>query len=160
MRWDLRIAAPKDFQYQSLHGISIKCVPQSHHLIQDTSQGPNIRFLVVGLLLTYLWRQIIRCSNCGLSAIIGMLEHSGNSKVTDLNGAILVHENILSLQVSVEDLSIVNMLNGEGHLNEPVQYLVLAIANLAYLLLISYLSVEVSAVGVVHDNTQTAFIHK
>lgn len=53
-----------------------------------------------------------------------------------------------------------NVLYGEGHLNEPVKYLVLAVTHLANLFLIRYLRVEVATVGIVHHDTQTSLIHE
>jgi hypothetical protein len=58
-----------------------------------------------------------------------MLQHAGDSEVTNLNLSILSHKNVLGLQVSVQDFSVVYMLNCERHLHKPVQNLVLGVAN-------------------------------
>jgi len=60
----------------------------------------------------------------------------------------------------VQDFPVMNMLNGEAHLDEPVEDLVFAIAYFAYLLLIGYFRVQVSAIGIVHYDAETSFIHE
>jgi len=58
-----------------------------------------------------------------------MLQNTGDTEVTNLNLTRLCHENVLCLQISVQDLLIVDVLNGEGHLDEPIKNLILTIAN-------------------------------
>jgi len=49
-----------------------------------------------------------------------MLKHPCYSEVSYFYLAILGHENILGLQISVQDLPIMNVLDSESHLHEPV----------------------------------------
>ena len=58
-----------------------------------------------------------------------MLEHARNTEITDFNLAWLRHEDVLSFQISVQDLPIMDMLDGKGHLDEPVQDLILTVAD-------------------------------
>ena len=58
-----------------------------------------------------------------------MLEHSRNAKVTYFNLTASGHEDVLSLQVSVKNLPIVDVLDGKGHLDEPVENLIFIVAN-------------------------------
>ena len=60
----------------------------------------------------------------------------------------------------MQNFPVVNMLNGESHLNKPVENLVFTVAYFANLLLVCDLSVEVSSVSIVHDDAETALIHK
>jgi hypothetical protein len=124
-----RVSASQDLQDESLHGIGVKSMFESDHLVEDAPQTPNIRFLVVRLLLTDLGREVVRCANSCLRTVISVLEDPGNPEISNFDGSLLSHENVLSFQVSVEDLLVVNMLNGEGHLNEPIEDLVLAVAD-------------------------------
>jgi hypothetical protein len=135
-------------------------VAKSNHFVQDASKRPNIRLLVVRLLLADLWRQVIRSSYSCLSAIIGVLQNTSNTKVTNLDRPILVHEDVLSLQISVQNFPVVNMLNSESHLNKPVENLVFTVTDFANFLLVGDLSVEVSSVCIVHDDAETALVHK
>jgi len=57
-------------------------------------------------------------------------------------------------------LPIVYMFNCEAHLHEPVKNLILRVHNLAYLLLISNLCVQISTICIVHDNAQTFLVHE
>ena len=133
---------------------------QSDHLVQDATQGPDIRLLIVRLFLANLRGQVIWCSNSCLSAVIGMLENSCDTKVTDFDRAILVHENVLCFEISMKNFSVVNMLDGQGHLNEPVEDLVFTVAHFSYLFLVSNLGIQVSTIGIVHDDTKTPLVHK
>ena len=60
----------------------------------------------------------------------------------------------------MQDFAVMNVLYGQGHLHEPVEDLVFAVADLANLLLVVDLRVEVAAVGIVHHDAQTALVHE
>jgi hypothetical protein len=49
-----------------------------------------------------------------------MLEYSCNTEISNLYLVSLSHENILSLKISMQDFSIMNMFDSQTHLNEPV----------------------------------------
>ena len=65
-----------------------------------------------------------------------MLQHSCDTKVANLDLARLGHEDVLSLEISVKDLPVVDVFDCEGHLYEPIENLILTVAHLADLLLI------------------------
>lgn len=89
-----------------------------------------------------------------------MLEHSCDTEVTNFYGPILVHKDVLCFQVSVQDLPIVDVLDGESHLHEPVEDLVLAIANFTYFLLVCNLGIQIAAICIVHYYTKASFVHE
>jgi len=60
----------------------------------------------------------------------------------------------------VQNFPVVNMLNSESHLNKPVENLVFTVTDFANFLLVGDLSVEVSSVCIVHDDAETALVHK
>ena len=60
----------------------------------------------------------------------------------------------------MQNFPVVNVLNGESHLNKPVENLVFTVADFANLLLVGNLGVEVATVSIVHDDAETALIHK
>ena len=60
-----------------------------------------------------------------------MLEHASDAEISDFDLAALCHENILCLQVTMQNLSVVYVLDGKGHLHEPVEDLVFTVANYA-----------------------------
>ena len=88
-----------------------------------------------------------------------MLQHPRYSKVPDLDLSLRRHEDILLLQISVQDPLVVNMLNGQAHLHEPVQNLVLGDQLLHLLLILDFL-VHVAAVRVVHHDAQVLVVHE
>lgn len=102
---------------------------QGHHLVEDAAKGPDVRLLIVRLLLADFRRQVVRCSNGGLGTVVRVLENSCDTEISDLDLAILRHKNVLGLQVAMQNLPVVNMLDGQRHLYEPVKNLVLRVAN-------------------------------
>jgi hypothetical protein len=49
------------------------------------------------------------------------LKHFGNTEVSQLNNTLLSKENVLALQVSMNNLSVVNMLHCETYLRKPIE---------------------------------------
>ena len=112
---------------------------KSDHFVENATQRPNIRFLVVRFLLANFWRKVVRSSNGSLSTVVGVLQHTRDAEISDLDGSVLVHENVLSLQVSVQNFSVVDVLDGQRHLHKPVENLVFAVADFADFLLVGNL---------------------
>jgi len=135
-------------------------VPQCHHLVEDATEGPDITFLVIRLFLADFRREVIGRADGCLGAIISMLEDSSDAEIADFNLTALSHEDVLRLQVTMQDLAVMDVLNGEGHLDEPVEDLVLTVANSPDFLLIRNLSIKIAAICVVHHNAKTPLIHE
>ena len=89
-----------------------------------------------------------------------MLEYSSYAEISYFYRSVLIHENILCLQVSMQDLPIVDVFYCQSHLHEPVQNLILAIADFTYLFLVCYFGIEITTVSIVHNNAETAFVHE
>jgi hypothetical protein len=104
-------------------------VAQSDHFVENAAEGPDVRLLIVWLLLTDLRRQIVRSTDSSLCAIVSVLEYSSNTEVTNLDLAVLRHEDVLSFQVSVQDLPVMNVFDCKRHLHEPVQNLVFRVTH-------------------------------
>lgn len=85
---------------------------QSHHFLKDAAQRPHVTLLVVGLLLADLRRQVLGSADCGLRTVLSVLEHSGNAEVAHFDLAFVVQEDVLRLQVPVQDLAVVDVLDG------------------------------------------------
>ena len=60
----------------------------------------------------------------------------------------------------MQDLTVVNVLDGQSHLHEPVENLVFTVAHFAIFLFFRNQGVQVTTVGVVHDDAQTPLVHK
>ena len=102
---------------------------ESDHFIQDTPKRPDIRLLVIRLFLANFWRQVVWSSYCCLGTIIGVLEYTSYAKITDFDLAALCHKDILCLEITVKDFSVMNMFYSECHLDEPVKNLILRVAD-------------------------------
>ena len=108
-RWDSRVVATQDLEDETLHGVGVEGMPQCDHLVQDAPQRPNIRLLVIGLLLANLGREVIRGTDGCLCTIVSVLEDTGNSKVTNFYLSTLGHEYVLRLQVAVKNFAVVDV---------------------------------------------------
>ena len=91
------VAAAQDLEHQALHGVGVERVPQRHHLVQYAAKGPNVGFLVVGLFLAYLRTQVVWGTDGSLGAVVCVLQHPCNAKVSNLDLVVLGHEDILGL---------------------------------------------------------------
>ena len=119
-RRDGRVIASQDLEDQAFHRVSIKGMSQSDHLVQDATQWPNIWLLVVRLLLADLWREVVWCADSCLGTVVSVLEDTCNAEVSDLDLATLSHENVLRLEITVQNLPVVDVFDRKGHLDEPV----------------------------------------
>ena len=78
--------------------------------------------------MTDLRGEVVGCSDSGLGAIIGMLEDTCDTEITNFDLSTLSHKDVLRLQITMENLSIMDMLDGKGHLDEPIQDLIFTVA--------------------------------
>ena len=76
MRWDLRVDALDDFVIEAFHVFGCKRRVKRYHLVEDGSKRPDVRRLVVGLILPDLRGRIVRRACLGLhNAMLGYLRH-------------------------------------------------------------------------------------
>jgi hypothetical protein len=61
-----------------------------------------------------------------------MLKDSCDTEVSNLDLVILGHEDVLSLQITMQNLSIMNVLDSKSHLHEPVKDLILTVYDCKY----------------------------
>lgn len=88
-----------------------------------------------------------------------MLQYSSNSKVANLDLIVLSHEDVLSLEISVQNFPVMNVLDGKSHLHKPVKQLLLWDQLLDFLLILNLL-IHVAAICIVHDDAKKLLIHK
>lgn len=84
-----------------------------------------------------------------------MAKDSRNAEVAELDDVLLGNEDILALDVSVEDFAIVDVLQAEADLGEPVHDLGFGEVPAT---LVGDEFGEVSAVGEVHDDAQVSLL--
>jgi hypothetical protein len=80
-----------------------------------------------------------------------VLEHSSYTKVTQFDNTLLGHKHILTLDVSMKNLSIVHMFHAKTNLSEPIEDL--ALGKVSTFLLLNFCS-EIATVGVVHNDAE------
>lgn len=88
-----------------------------------------------------------------------MLQHACDPEVAHLDLALAVKEYVLRLQVPVQYLAVVDVLDGQRDLHEPVQDGVLGEALPVRLLLGDHLE-HVAAVRLVHHDAQAPLVHE
>ena len=87
------------------------------------------------------------------------LPHLSDAKVSKLYYAVGREEDVLALQITVQNLAVVHVLEREAQLHKPIQNLVLRQQlrrGEASLLLQA--SVQIAAVGKVHDDVEVGFV--
>ena len=124
MIWDSLIDTSEDFAVEASHIICSEWRPERDRLIQNATQRPNIALHVVGLVTPHLWTRIVWRS--GLSVKKASLGDFGNIHVTELRLAIFVEEHICTLQISVENVSVMKSLQSFDNENENFPNVVLS----------------------------------
>ena len=96
---------------------------EGSHLVKHDAHGPHISTERIRLCLDHFGGQVVGCSDHRLRLLHGGLEHLGNAKVADLDNALLRQKHILSLQISVNNFSVMDVFHSQANLGEPVEYL-------------------------------------
>lgn len=110
-----------------------------------------------------LWGKIIGCTNDSFGLRLSVTEYSGDTEITQFDHALLCEEDVLGLQVSVQYLSVMDVLQRKTYLSKPVENVILApilqfpTCLVPYLILFLDFTLQVTAVCKVHDNAQFAF---
>mmetsp|Transcript_37485 Transcript_37485/g.81990 ORF Transcript_37485/g.81990 Transcript_37485/m.81990 type:complete len:218 (+) Transcript_37485:876-1529(+) len=86
---------------------------QGTKLKKNTSKSPDIRGPRIRSLLTDLWTQVVRSTNCGPRTRRCVVEHLGNPKITDLENVVFRQKHILRLQITVENVTIMHVLQSQ-----------------------------------------------
>ena len=91
-----------DLFEQFVRSVSSERWSQHCHLIEDTSQRPNIAFVVVRFLIPHLRRGVVRRSSLGDSERIDQM--FGDIQITNF-GNFAVEEDVGRFDISVDDVS-------------------------------------------------------
>ena len=109
-----------DFENQSKQIFCVKGVFERAELVQNATQGPNIRLVGVRFILAHLGGHVVRCSLDRHGMVLGALQHLRDTKVTQLHRIALGQENVLRLNIPMQNLTTVNVIEGKAQLDEPV----------------------------------------
>ena len=83
-----------------------------------------------------------------------MLKNSCNTEITKLDNALLCHEHILALDVSVQNLSVMHMLHAQTNLSKPIQNL--GLRKVSPFLVLDSLG-QITTIGIVHHDAEVTF---
>lgn len=120
MCWNVSIFTLNDFLCQLMKTLCIKWWLQSAHFIKQNTKWPNIRLEAIWLGLNNFRWEIIWCSNNCFSFGSCFTENSGNTEITKFNHTFFRKENILRFKISVQYLSIVDVLQSQAYLSKPI----------------------------------------
>mmetsp|Transcript_3661 Transcript_3661/g.10534 ORF Transcript_3661/g.10534 Transcript_3661/m.10534 type:complete len:532 (+) Transcript_3661:287-1882(+) len=154
---DGRELAPEDLVAQLAHRPGLEGHCEGGHLVEDAAQGPHIRGKGVWPALPDLRGHVVRRADLSLGH--GVLEHLGNTQVPNLEDPPLTHHDVAGLDVTVEDLHLVESIDATGDLNEVVPDLGLAEGLAGHLLLLDNVG-EVALRGVLHHNAQLVAVEE
>ena len=68
-----------------MNALSIESVPQVAHLVQDTAKGPHITLITIGLCFEEFRRHVVWRTDAGVREIFSIVEHSGDTEITESN---------------------------------------------------------------------------
>lgn len=122
---------------------------QRAHFVENTTKTPNIAFAIVLLLLHNLRRHVVWSANSSLCLLHGPTKDPRNAEISHFNNPRAGEKNILRLEVSVQDLSVVDMLYCQTYLHKPIEHLRLLQQPSKSLLQVV---LQVAAVRVLHHN--------
>lgn len=127
---------------------------QSAKLVQHTAERPHVRFVVVRFAAALLGREVVRSAVPRVERAAGAVDARGEAEVAEFDDAAVGDEEVARLHVAVYDLPVVDVLQREAHLHEPVDDRLFAEALLAEALR-GYPLRKVAAASILHQNVET-----
>ena len=101
----------------------LKRIPQREHFVKHTPQTPHIRLLVVLAIFPNLRRHHEGRAYFGLGEVEGLAHEFGDAEVADLHLVAGSDEDIVGLEVAVQNLLVVDVLEAQRQLDEPLERL-------------------------------------
>ena len=68
-----------------MNALSIESVPQVAHFVQDAAKCPHITLITIGLCFEEFGGHVVWRSNAGVREILSIVEHSGDTEITESN---------------------------------------------------------------------------
>lgn len=110
----------QDFENQSALVVGFKRMLQRAQLVQHAAKRPDIRLIVVGLLLTEFWRKVIGSANNCIRHFQRRLKLLSNPQIPNLDNVVLRQEHVDCLNVPVQNLVRMKVMNANAHLDEEL----------------------------------------
>mmetsp|Transcript_19813 Transcript_19813/g.55082 ORF Transcript_19813/g.55082 Transcript_19813/m.55082 type:complete len:276 (+) Transcript_19813:1787-2614(+) len=134
----------------------VEGVLEGRHLVQHTAKGPDIALVVVRLAVAELRGEVVGSSHRGLGKASWAAQHLGEAKVAELDLHFLRDKDVFCFDVTVEDVLLVEVLQGQEHLGCKVDNLGLREGLLGALNMLE----EAAIVGVLHHHVKDAVLDK
>ena len=103
-----------EFFYQLIHRLLVRVVKRrkaNNHLVDQNADGPPVDCVVVPLVLDDLWSQVFRRPSEG-ACEIAVCHLFGKSEICEVQVTVFAHQNVFRLDVSVDDLLVVQVPDG------------------------------------------------
>ena len=65
-----------------MDALSVECVSQVAHFVEDTAESPHITLIAVGLRLEEFWGHVVGCADACVCEILRVVQDSGDTEVT------------------------------------------------------------------------------
>mmetsp|Transcript_80625 Transcript_80625/g.152292 ORF Transcript_80625/g.152292 Transcript_80625/m.152292 type:complete len:261 (-) Transcript_80625:59-841(-) len=154
-----------DFQCQPVEALCIEGTTSVNNLVKHTSEAPHITFVAVRLVVDELRRHVKRRADLCLGQICCGVQHARDAEVSqfrckDLLRPVPSQKDILSLQITVQDPLLVQGVQGEGRVDEPLQEPALVWRPTSLLGMLQ-VSADVSVFAILHEDAEVCLrIHK
>ena len=108
-----------------------------HKLIEEDTEGPSVDLMSMWSLVSHLRRHVSRCSTVSISLFLVLIalrvslyvEFTSPAKVTDLNTVIIVDQEVLRFEISVDELVLVQEVDADHGLDEVPEGLLFVVAS-------------------------------
>lgn len=91
-----------------------------NEFVEEDSKCPNVESVVMWLVHYHLWSHILKRTTVSIPGLLNFSLHTP-SKVADLDDIILLDQNVLWLDISVDQSLLVHVVNATADLNEEVK---------------------------------------
>lgn len=147
----LRIDTLDDSIVETLHILGREGWAKCDHLVEDCSKRPDIGRFVIGLILPHLRRCVVGRSRLGLhNCRFGDL---ADIQIAQLDSATFRQKDVSALDISVDDLSLVEGVESIDHLVENAPDVFFLKVSVRFLVLIN-LRLKVAAIRILHHDTE------
>ena len=87
------------------------------------THGPHVTLEVVGFWLHDLWWKVVRGTYDCTRILHRRREYLSNTEISNLDYSLTSQEDVLTLKVTMKDLSVVDMFETKAYLSEPFKNL-------------------------------------
>ena len=91
---------------------------EGQHLIQDNTECPDIRLVVVGSVLAEFRGEVVGSTADSLFEFESVAKNSGDTKVAKFDDTITSEEDILRFEITMKDVVSMKIFDSEENLNK------------------------------------------